>query len=165
MNPVIHRFESSGTSDFAILLVTVKTQRNNCVPKIHAILAIHQPLAELIDGELKRAYGRSGCDVRIVKHPENEIAVASALIKLLDEEEFFVDESVIVFLSIDDVIEIPSSVSRLLGEFHEAIVIGISWSTGRIRSFQLQIHAQEVPRSIKGLLDAIDDCVRRQLSQ
>lgn len=126
---------------------------------IHAILAIHQRLyRDLLSAMLTDEY-----DVRIVARADEELAIAAALRKLLDEGEFPVDDTVIVVTSIDDSNEIPAACSRLLGEFPEVTIVGICWATARVRSFQLRIDVQEIPCSMKGLVEAIRECTRHPL--
>jgi hypothetical protein len=129
------------------------------VRTIHAILAIQQRLyRDLMASLLSREY-----DVRIVAHADDELAIAVALRGLLDEGEFPVDDPVIVVTSIDDANEIPASVSRLLVEFPEVTFVGICWATAHVRSFQLRIDVQEIPCSVKGLVEAIRECTRHPL--
>ena len=126
---------------------------------IHAILAIQQRLyRDLMASLLSREY-----DVCIVADADDELAVAVALRRLLDEGEFPVDDPVVVVTSIGDANEIPSAVSRLLGEFPEVTIVGICWATARVRSFQLRIDVQEIPCSVKGLVEAIRECTRHPL--
>lgn len=126
---------------------------------IHAILAIQPRLyRDLMASLLSREY-----DVRIVAQASDELAVAVALRSLLDEGDFPVDEPVVIVTSIDDANEIPMSVSRLLGEFPEVTIVGICWATAHVRSFQLRIDVQEIPCSVKGLVEAIRECTQRPL--
>ncbi|MEI8384202.1 MAG: hypothetical protein WCJ09_29100 [Planctomycetota bacterium] len=127
---------------------------------IHAILALHQPLfGELLSANLSRER-----DIRIVSQVEHEFEIAASLHDLLDDREFAVDDPVIVVTSLEDVDNIPPSVSRLLVEFPEVTIIGICWATSSVRSFQLQIDVREVPCSLTGLIDAIRECANRGLS-
>ncbi|MBC8116600.1 MAG: hypothetical protein H7062_19580 [Candidatus Saccharimonas sp.] len=132
---------------------------------IHAILAIRQRLyRDLMHSMLTREP-----DVHIVPplddegSADDECHIATRLFKLLEVDEFAVDDPVIVVISIEDTKEIPASVSRLLSEFPEVTIVGICWATAHVRSFQLRIDVQEIPCSVKGLVEAIRECTRHPL--
>jgi hypothetical protein len=128
------------------------------VPTIHAILAIRQRLfRDLVGTLLSGEYG-----VRLYKHAETEqagteLAVAATLRRLLVQEDFSVDDPVIVITSTDDTHEIPTSFSRLLTEFPEVTIVGVS--TVDIRSFQMRIKKRKFRCSRNGLLKALRNCL------
>lgn len=122
------------------------------VRTLHAILAIRQRLyRDLVGSTLCEEY-----DVRIYEESESEIAVAGALRRVLNQDLFSVDDPVIVVTSVDDTNEIPASFSRLLTEFPEVTIVGVS--TLSIRSFQVRIRKRTFRCSQKGLLKAIRTC-------
>lgn len=121
---------------------------------IHVILAIRQQLyCDLLDSMLSRED-----DVHIVTRVDDEFALVSALMELLDEGEFAVDDPVIIITSVSERTEVPASAARLLAEFPEITIVGICWATASIRSFQLRIDVQEIPCSNTGLISAIRAC-------
>ncbi len=136
------------------------------MPTIHAILALHQRFHhDLMHSLLSREDG-----VRIVRPPKgqpanenDELSIGVRLHKLLDAKKFPVDDRVIVVTSIEDATEIPASISRLLAEFPEVTIVGICWATAHVRTFQLRIDVQEIPCSVKGLVEAIRECTRHPL--
>ena len=126
---------------------------------IHAILALEHPLfSELLAVNLSHEP-----DMRIVARVVGEVKVAEELRDLLDNDEFDVDDPVIVVMSTDESEEISPTISRLLGEFPEIIIVGICWATARVRTFQLQIDVHEIPCELDGLIEAIRDCAGRTL--
>ena len=97
-------------------------------------------------------------DVQIYEEEETEMAVAMALRQLLGQDEFSVDDPVIVVTSIDDTVEGLSRYSRLLLEFPEVTIVDVS--TASIRSFQIWTRERKFRCSQKGLLKAIKECFR-----
>jgi hypothetical protein len=134
------------------------------VQTLHAILAIqHELLRELIESRLLDSKLSFKYRLKIVARVDNEFAAILSLKELLSGR-FDVDDPLVVIMSIDDDETTPASVSRLLNEFPEAIVIGIGNIKGRTRSFQLKIDEREVTSSKNGLPAAIRDCIKRQFS-
>jgi hypothetical protein len=128
------------------------------VPTIHAILAIRQRLYRDLVGTLLSGE----CGVRVyemaeTEQAETELAVAATLRQLLVQEEFSVDDPVIVVTSTEDTHEMPTSFSRLLTEFPEVTIVSVS--TGSIRSFQMRIKKRKFRSSRNGLLKAIRNCL------
>lgn len=129
---------------------------------LHAILAIqHELLRELIEARLQESKLALKYRLKIVARAQSEFEALVSLKKLLSGR-FEVDDAVVVVMSVDDDEPTPASVSRLLHEFPESIVIGIGRVKGRTRSFQLTIDEHEVSSSKNGLPAAIRNCIKRQ---
>ena len=128
---------------------------------IHAVVALPKLYGEAIARSLSNVF-----DVHSVDEPaetdQREWVVACALRTLLNED-ISVDDMVVLVTTVEDVDGIPAFCSRLLTEFPELSILGISRNTSRIRLFQLQIQVRDVPCSLSELSEAIIECTRDSL--
>lgn len=126
---------------------------------IHVILGIQRlHLPSGTNQEFLRALQFHADDnVEITTCNQDDFAIAQALRDLLDISS--VDDPVIVITSLKDTNRIPDACSRLLMEFPETSIIWIGAGGNQIRTFQLRIKEETFPRSVKGLIEAIHDCV------
>lgn len=120
---------------------------------IHAIIAIKQKLyRDLIGNMLSDAY-----DIRIYEESDDEIAVAVTLQRLLEQDDFSVDDPVIVITSSGDSSAACAPFTRLLTEFPEVTLIDVS--SEKIRSYQMRIKKRRFRCSRTGLLGTVRECI------
>ncbi len=128
---------------------------------IHTVLAVPPPYCEQLADSLAVHFDVQRVDLP-VEVEEKEWIIADA-VKARLETDITVDDLIVLVIEIEECDGIPAFCERLLIEFPELTIMGICRNRSAIRSFQLQIHVEEMGSSLSELSETIQACAHRAM--